>query len=89
MPDLVDRLNSPRDKSAFLGRRGMSYQVASYNRKWNEIRNDTGSLLYWVNKRARQIYRVDARYVSGSINNFLSDNVTNQFSEEEIKKFCW
>jgi len=45
-------------------------------------------LLYWANRRGRQIYRVEAGYVDGPINLFLGDNVTYQFGEEERKELC-
>lgn len=66
----------------------LAYQVETYDSRWNEIRSDSGSLLYWANKYTKQIYRVDASYVSGPINLFLGDNVTGQFKEEEIEDFC-
>lgn len=66
----------------------MAYQVEKYDSKWNEIRNDSGTLLYWANKYTRQIYRVDAGYVSGPINLFLGDNMTAKLKEDEIEVLC-
>ena len=66
----------------------MSYQVETYDSKWNEIRDVSGNLLYWANRHGRQIYRVEAGYVDGPINLFLGDNVTCQFGEEERKELC-
>lgn len=66
----------------------MAYQVETYDSKWNEIRSETGSLLYWANRRSKQIFRISAGYVSGPIHLFLGDNVTNQFKEEEIEGRC-
>ena len=58
------------------GGAGMAYQVGPYDSKWNEVRDCEGSLLYMVNKRARQIYRIAAGYMSGPASLFLGDNVT-------------
>jgi hypothetical protein len=74
--------------NAFLEQNEMSYQVESYVTEWNEIKNDAGNLLYWANKRTKQIYRVAYGYVSGPIKNYLGNNVTHQFNEDDIKNFC-
>lgn len=66
----------------------MAYQVEKYDGRWNEIRSEAGALLYWANRSSKQIYRVESGYVSGPIQLFLGDNVTNQFKEEEIQKLC-
>ena len=74
--------------AGIAGRDIMSYQVQTYDSRWNEIRAEDGTLLYWANKRDCKIYRIEGGYAGGPIQLFLGREVSDQFSKKERTALC-